>query len=395
MTRVSRGLTLVLMSLVATIGLWPGPALPAAFGATAQESDQVEEPEAPAELDGEIIDFAIQPLELTVRSGDTITYTNNGGRPHTVTDRGGLFDTDPILPGESASITPLVPGTYEVFCRINPSTMNARIVVEATPTAPPAVRVQALDENREGAARSFDPATLEVPVGTELVLSNVGGLPHSLRASDDSFNIPVIEPGAEQGRFPGGSASTILANPGEFEFYCELHPDEMRGTVTVVALPESTAAPPIESSDDRAPPDTASAVVTTTTVRPLGDGEIVDFAFSPTELLVEPGEQVVWSNTGSVAHTVTFDTLEIDTGLVAPQDSVTLTAPEQPGTYGYFCSIHPAMRGAMRVSPPTFAAAPSSPLPDTPTDGTLFAYAFAVLVLGTGAAGVGLGLRRH
>jgi plastocyanin len=391
MTRLSRGLTVALMSLVGTVGLWPGPALPAAFGATTQEVDSVEEP---AELDGEIIDFAIQPLELTVRSGDTITYTNNGGRPHTVTDRGGLFDTDPILPGESASITPLVPGTYEVFCRINPSTMNARIVVEATPTAPPTVRVQALDENREGAPRGFDPSTLEVPVGTELVLSNVGGLPHSLRASDDSFSIPVIEPGAEQGRFPGGSDSTTLTTPGEFEFYCELHPDEMRGTVTVVALPESTAAPPTEPSNDRAPPDEASALATPTTVPALGDGEIVDFAFSPTELVVDPGDQVVWSNRGGVAHTITFDTLEIDTGPVAAGTSVAVVAPEQPGTYGYFCNIHPAMRGAIRVSPPTFAVAPTVPSPDLPTDGTVFSYALAVLLLATGAVGAGLGLRR-
>ncbi len=393
MTRLSTALSFALIALIGTVGLWPGTSLPAAFAATAQESDQAEEPEGPAELVGEIIDFAIQPLELTVRSGDTITYTNNGGRPHTVTDRGGLFDTDPILPGESASITPQVPGTYEVFCRINPATMNARIVVEATPEAPQAVRVQALDENRGGAERSFDPSTLEVPVGTELILSNVGGLPHSLRAVDDSFNIPVIEPGAEKGRFPGGSDSTFLTTPGEFEFYCELHPDEMRGTVTVVALPASTADPPIDPSNNRAPP-IAPAVVTTTTVRTAGDGEIVDFAFSPTELVVDPGDQIVWLNAGSVAHTVTFDTLEIDTGPVAPGDSVALAAPEQPGTYGYFCSIHPSMRAALRVSPPTFAVAPSLPSPEPPPDGTLFAYALAVLLVGTGAAGTRLGLRR-
>jgi plastocyanin len=203
----------------------------------------------------------------------------------------------------------------------------------------------------------------------------------------------VIEPGAEKGRFPGGSDSTFLTTPGEFEFFCELHPDEMRGTVTVVAPPESTADPPADASNNRAPPDIESAVATTTPARLIGDGEIVDFAFSPTELAVDPGDQIVWFNAGNVAHTVTFDTLEIDTGPVASGDSVAITAPEQPGTYGYFCSIHPAMRGAVRVSPPTFAVAPRAPSPDPPTDGTLFAYALAVLLLGTGAIGARLGLR--
>ena len=45
---------------------------------------------------GEIIDFTIKPPDAVVRAGTTITFTNNGARPHTVTDRGGLFDTNPI-----------------------------------------------------------------------------------------------------------------------------------------------------------------------------------------------------------------------------------------------------------------------------------------------------------
>ena len=51
---------------------------------------------------GRIVDFEILPPGDPLTAGDTIAFTNEGARPHTVTDRGGTFDTDPILPGEQA-----------------------------------------------------------------------------------------------------------------------------------------------------------------------------------------------------------------------------------------------------------------------------------------------------
>ena len=77
-----------------------------------------------------IVDFNFDPGELKVAVGTKITWTNTGQRPHTVTDRGGTFDTRPISPGKTGSITFSVPGRYAYFCRINPAKMNG--VVEVT-----------------------------------------------------------------------------------------------------------------------------------------------------------------------------------------------------------------------------------------------------------------------
>lgn len=59
-----------------------------------------------------------------------------------------------------------MPGAYEVFCRINPSTMNALVEVDGGADPPDILRIQAYDELREGETRRFDPADLEVDLGT-------------------------------------------------------------------------------------------------------------------------------------------------------------------------------------------------------------------------------------
>ena len=312
--------------------------------------------------------------------GDTITWTNDGERPHTVTDRGGMFDTNPILPGAQASITVTVPGTYEVFCRINPSTMNARVVVAPGPEPPPAVRVQALDEAREGETLRFDPAELEMAAGAQLILANVGGLPHSLRAEDGSFRIPVVEPGAEQGRFAGGNGVVTVTEPGTYEFFCDIHPEVMRGTLVVTETAVESEERP---SHTEAPPTTAAP--------PADDVQATfeDFAFDPVETVVEPGATVAWQNTGETAHTATFDDVDIDTGPVQPGETASVTAPEDPGSYSYRCSSTPGRCGAscscaVRRRPPSRRATDV----DEPTDGTVFAYALGVLFVGTAAAGL-------
>ena len=50
-----------------------------------------------------VVDFGFDPVESSVDVGTTVTWTNNGARPHTVTDRGGTFDTGPVSPGANAS----------------------------------------------------------------------------------------------------------------------------------------------------------------------------------------------------------------------------------------------------------------------------------------------------
>jgi plastocyanin len=332
---------------------------------------------------GRIIDFQILPPEATLTAGSSITWTNEGGRPHTVTDRGGLFDTQAILPGASATIKLDVPGTYEIFCQINPSKMNATLVVAPGDTPPTEARVQAFDEARTAETKRFDPSQLEVAAGTRLILANVGGLRHSLKADDGSFAIPVVDPGEENGRFAGHNASAVVTAVGTHTFFCEIHPAAMKGTLVVTAAKvtaKARAAPKTQR-----PPPTATVSVT-------------EFAYDKAETVVASAGKVTWKNNGKVAHTVTFDDVALDTGSFPAGATAILNAPGQPGTYSYHCAIHPAkMRGVLVVSPERAVAIKATPPPAASGDdtaGTLFAWAVAVLVVGVGVVGLGLGMRR-
>jgi plastocyanin len=43
-----------------------------------------------------VVDFAFEPATLEVPVGTTVTWTNNGSRPHTVTADDGSFDSGPL-----------------------------------------------------------------------------------------------------------------------------------------------------------------------------------------------------------------------------------------------------------------------------------------------------------
>jgi len=277
-----------------------------------------------------IVDFDFAPKAMTVAVNTTVTWTNDGGRPHTVTDRGGTFDTDPILPGATGAVTFSTPGSYRFFCRINPSKMNGLLTVEGA-AALPTRRVEALDPAIEGAALSFSPAELSVPAGATIVFANVGGKPHTLTADDGSFDSGVVTPGPEGGRFAGTNATVTVSQPGTIPFHCDVHPAAMKGTLTVTGEARAGPSPPSNA------PKTASV-------------EVADFSFTAGEVSVAPGGEVTWANKGDAPHTATFDDVTLDTGNIAPGDDASLTAPLDPGSYSYRCTIHPGrMRGVLVV----------------------------------------------
>src|ERR1700758_3585459 len=78
----------------------------------------------------EIKDFAFNPQNITVKSGEKITWINRDGEPHTVVSVGKKFQRSPGLDtDQELSIIAGAPGTYEYFCSVHPK-MTGTIVVE-------------------------------------------------------------------------------------------------------------------------------------------------------------------------------------------------------------------------------------------------------------------------
>ena len=77
--------------------------------------------------------------------------------------------------------------------------------------------------------------------------------------------------------------------------------------------------------------------------------KIDNFSYAPTPLTVSAGTTVQWVNRDDIPHTVVSD--DKTTFKSKPMDtdenfSYTFT---KPGTYTYFCSIHPKMTGKVAV----------------------------------------------
>jgi|SRR5579863_5081890 len=76
--------------------------------------------------------------------------------------------------------------------------------------------------------------------------------------------------------------------------------------------------------------------------------KIDNFSFGPTALTVPVGTTVTWTNRDDIPHTVVstdglFKSKALDT------DDKFSFVFSKPGTYPYFCSIHPKMTGQVVV----------------------------------------------
>ena len=76
--------------------------------------------------------------------------------------------------------------------------------------------------------------------------------------------------------------------------------------------------------------------------------EIADFAYGPDPVTVQVGGKVTWLNQDSAPHTATADDGSFDTGTLEEGKLKSETFKE-PGTYTYFCEIHPTMHGTVEV----------------------------------------------
>ena len=75
---------------------------------------------------------------------------------------------------------------------------------------------------------------------------------------------------------------------------------------------------------------------------------ISDFTYDVPET-VPAGAEVTVTNEDSVGHTVTSDEEGVFDVAVEPGSSVTFTAPDEPGEYGFHCIPHPHMTATLVV----------------------------------------------
>lgn len=76
---------------------------------------------------------------------------------------------------------------------------------------------------------------------------------------------------------------------------------------------------------------------------------IHDFAFEPKSITVPAGTTVVWTNKDEEPHTVTSAGTGFTSSKALDTDDTYKATFSTPGTYTYYCSIHPHMVGTIIV----------------------------------------------
>lgn len=107
-----------------------------------------------------------------------------------------------------------------------------------------------------------------------------------------------------------------------------------------------------------------SAATTTHTVMIKG------YAFSPASLTIKAGDTVTWTNMDTAPHTVTVTSgpEKVNSGNLSKGESFTYTFTK-PGTYSYYCAVHPDMKATLVVTgtAPTPTPTPTPTTHPTPT----------------------------
>jgi plastocyanin len=314
----------------------------------------------------------LDPAEVRVTPGSTVTWVNDSGNRHRIRSTSGPteFDSGDLEPGQSFAVTFAIEGTWQYRDERNKDLSNywGTVTVAEAPTPPPAPTPTPRPGTTNPpatptpipppgdilmAGRVFSPRTVTVDAGTTVRWRNNDGREHTVTANDRSFDSGIIRVGA--------TFVKTFTTPGTFPYICAIHPD-MTGTIAVRASGGGTPPPP--------PPPTPTPRPTPVPSSPPGGGgatgdvRAIDFAFSPSSINIVAGTTVTWVNDGAALHTVTASDGSWDSGLVSAGGRFSRRFGT-PGTYLYLCGLHPAMTGVVRVSG-LDGATPPPPPPSTP-----------------------------
>ena len=80
--------------------------------------------------------------------------------------------------------------------------------------------------------------------------------------------------------------------------------------------------------------------------------KIDNFTFNPQQITVKAGDTVIWTNGDDIPHTVTSKTGLFKSKALDTDDKFSFTFAT-PGTFKYFCALHPHMTGTIVVEADT------------------------------------------
>ena len=318
-------------------------------------------PVAPARAathDVSVTNSAFTPQVITINTGDTVTWTNNGSTPQTINAQ--MQSTDPnffysgwLYAGQSWSHTFANAGSFDY--KSNTTSITGTVVVSggggggSTPTNTPTPSGSGGGGGSGDisiTAGGFSPQTLNVTAGTTVTWTNNSGTPQTVNAQLQSTDPNFFYSGWI---YDGQSWSHTFANGGSFAY--KSNTTSITGTVVVSgggggSTPTATSQPPATATPTRTPTPppgststptpqpgststptpqpgstntptpgggsqptatptkTPTATATPAPAAALNKVAIAAGGFSPQSITVPPGTTVTWTNNTNIPQTV-------------------------------------------------------------------------------------------
>jgi uncharacterized repeat protein (TIGR01451 family) len=152
------------------------------------------------------------------------------------------------------------------------------------------------------------------------------------------------------------ATSTIIATPtvSASTSQAAATPSPGSSQVSSAVTPVSTIAPTAVATTAPTPVPTATPAPAAPQPATVG-GQIVQpsdnalsWGFLPTSITIHVGDTVIWTNQGSIQHTVTADDGSFDSGVIGTGATWSMTF-STAGTYSFHCAPHPWMKGTVVV----------------------------------------------
>ncbi len=201
---------------------------------------------------------------------------------------------------------------------------------------------------------AFNNSTITVPAGANVTVyfdNQDSGTPHNFAV----YYSPSASQTIFQGKIITGPAKatytfTAPSKPGTYYFQCDVHSTQMNGQFIVQPSGAAFQAGISQTSVSASLTQNASAATQAIQQMKMSASvTIKDYAYDPSTITVPAGTSIIWTNLDTVPHTVTGTNGKFDSGILGPGKKFNYTFSD-PGTYNYYCTIHPYMKGQVVVT---------------------------------------------
>ncbi|MDD4931506.1 MAG: plastocyanin/azurin family copper-binding protein [Candidatus Colwellbacteria bacterium] len=120
--------------------------------------------------------------------------------------------------------------------------------------------------------------------------------------------------------------------------------------IVIFSMKDKSAPVPADNNPVAIPEQVPAVPVSEENAVSMTDVLISGFSFQPGKISIKKGSTVKWTNENDIGHDVVADIIPpyFKSPILLKGESYSFTF-DKVGTFGYYCGIHPSMKGTIEV----------------------------------------------